>query len=107
MRKAMDAENEIRQLHERAQWSDAATLGIRAYGPEIFGFLVATTHSEDQAADVFSQFSLDLWTGISKFSWKSSFRTWAFTLARHAWLRSLRSPHRRRERPLAEHAHLS
>jgi RNA polymerase sigma-70 factor (ECF subfamily) len=97
----------IRTHHERAEWSDAVTAGLREYGPEIFGFLVATSGSEDQAADIFSQFSLDLWQGVRKFRWQSSFRTWAYTLARHAWLRVGQKAQRRRERPLSECSKLS
>jgi RNA polymerase sigma-70 factor (ECF subfamily) len=93
----VETEEEIRGHHARGQWSEAVTLGLARYGPEIFGFLLATTHAEDVADEVFARFSLDLWQGISGFRWQSSFRTWAYALARHAALRVLRNPHRRRE----------
>jgi RNA polymerase sigma-70 factor (ECF subfamily) len=77
---------------------------LRAYGPEILGFLIARVGDEDEAAEVFGEFSLDLWRGLGAFAWRCSARVWAFTLARHAAVRHALAPHRRRARniPLSE-----
>jgi len=37
----------------------------------------------------------DLWRGIKSFGWRCSFRTWLYTLARHAISRFKRAPHQR------------
>jgi RNA polymerase sigma-70 factor (ECF subfamily) len=82
----------------------AATAAVEGYGPEILGFLVAILKDEPAASDVFSQFCEDLWNGLPNFRWQSTFRTWAYTLARHAAQRYLRAPHRRRNMPLSQQA---
>jgi RNA polymerase sigma-70 factor (ECF subfamily) len=96
------AEAAIREHHRRAEWDAAVTLALREYGAEIFGFLIATLRSDEAAAEVFSRFSLDLWSGIAAFEWRSSFRTWAYALARHASLRFVRDPFAERARPLSQ-----
>src|SRR5262249_58616576 len=53
------------------------------------------------AEDAFSVFSEDLWRGFPGFRWQSSFRTWAYTLARHALHRSI-DREGRRAVPLSE-----
>jgi RNA polymerase sigma-70 factor, ECF subfamily len=57
--------------------------------------------TEIDAAEVFSSFCEDMWKGLPRFRWQSSFRTWAYTLARHALYRLGRDPQRRRERNMA------
>src|SRR5688572_23632048 len=91
-------EHQVRGYHERADWKAAATAGIKGYGPEILGYITAMSRSESDAGEVFSTFCEDLWKGLPGFRWQSSFRTWAYTLARHALFRVLRDPHRRPER---------
>lgn len=90
------AEARIRAFHEKAEWKAAATAALEGYGSEILGFLAAVMRDEHAAGEVFSQFCEDLWNGLPKFRWKSSFRTWAYTVARNASLRYLRSPEHRR-----------
>jgi RNA polymerase sigma-70 factor, ECF subfamily len=63
---------------------EAAQLAIERGGPEILGFLTAATRDEAEAAEAFSQFCEDVWIGLPKFEWRSSFRTWAYVLARSA-----------------------
>ena len=77
-------EHEVRSLCDRGDYEAATTRTLRSYGPEIFGFLVALHRSEQDAADVFSDFGESLWKGLPGFAWRSSLRTWAYTLARHA-----------------------
>jgi RNA polymerase sigma-70 factor (ECF subfamily) len=94
-------EERIRGLCDGQQWGPAATVALRGYGPEVLGYLSAMCRTESDAAEVFSSFCEDMWKGLPRFRWQSSFRTWAYTLARHALYRLGRDPQRRRERNLA------
>lgn len=62
----------------------ATTLVVQGYGPQILGYLTAMTRVEADARDAFSQFCEDLWRGLAGFRWRSSLRTWSYTLARNA-----------------------
>jgi RNA polymerase sigma-70 factor (ECF subfamily) len=62
----------------------ATTLIVQTYGPQILGYLTAMARVEADAHDAFSQFCEDLWRGLAGFRWRSSLRTWSYTLARHA-----------------------
>jgi RNA polymerase sigma-70 factor (ECF subfamily) len=91
------------QIAERLAARDlsaAATIGIRAYGAELLGYLTAVLHDEADAADAFSQCCEDIWRGVGDFRSDASFKTWAYKLAWHAALRLLRDPRRRRGRAL-------
>lgn len=75
----------IRALAEAGDLDGAATEAIRRYGAEIFGFLLALHGGdEDDAGDVFSTFSEQLWRGLGGFAWACSLRTWAYAVARNA-----------------------
>ena len=78
----------------------AATEAIRAYGPQVLGYLTAVLKDEDDARDVFSQFAEDLWRGLPGFRRECSLRAWAFKVAWHAASRHARDPYRRRHRPI-------
>lgn len=93
-----NVESEILRLFGKGNMDATATYALECYGPEVLGFLVATLRNEPDAEDVFSQLCEDAWRGIGKFGWRCSFRTWLYTLARHATARYLRSPHRKRGR---------
>ncbi len=97
----MALEEEILGHCDGERWGPAATAALKGYGPEILGYLSAMSRTETDAAEVFSIFCEDMWKGIPAFRWQSSFRTWAYTLARHALYRLSRDPHRRRERNVA------
>jgi RNA polymerase sigma-70 factor (ECF subfamily) len=99
-----EIERTARALWEQGTFSDAATAILRGYGPEILGLLRGLSRDEDDASEAFAVFAEDLLKGIPGFSWRSSARTWAYTLARHAMLRVQTSPHRRagRQIPLSE-----
>jgi RNA polymerase sigma-70 factor, ECF subfamily len=75
----------------------AAQLAIERGGPEILGFLVAATRDEAEASEAFSQFCENVWVGLPNFEWRSSFRTWAYVLARSA-LRCVRQEAKRARR---------
>ena len=95
-------EERIKAAADGGQWTDAATAALTGYGEEILGYLVAITRSETDASDAFSLFAEDLWKGLPKFRWECTFRTWAYGLARHAFARIKRDPHRRRAVPLGD-----
>lgn len=94
-------EGQIHAYCDAQQWGPAATAALRGYGPEVLGYLSAMCRTETDAAEVFSSFCEDMWKGLPRFRWQSSFRTWAYTLARHALYRLGRDPQRRRERNAA------
>lgn len=99
-REALEAE--LKTLCQAGDHRAATTLTIERYGPEILGYLVAVARTESDATDAFSLFSEDLWRGITGFRWEASMRTWAYTLARNALRRLVRTPERRaRKVPLS------
>lgn len=95
-------ETRLKELCDAEDYAAATTLTVEKYGPEILGYLVAVARTESDAADAFSLFSEDLWRGIAKFRWEASMRTWAYTLARNALRRLVRTPERKaRKVPLS------
>jgi RNA polymerase sigma-70 factor (ECF subfamily) len=89
-------ERDVRLLCERGEHNAAAALALRGYGPELFGFLVAIHRDEDEAGDSFSELSEILWRKLPGFAWQSTFRTWAYAVARNVL--------RTRRRGAARHA---
>jgi RNA polymerase sigma-70 factor (ECF subfamily) len=57
------------------------------------GFLVTYVRDAEDAAEVFADFSEQLWKSLPRFEWRCSARTWAYMLARRA-----ARHYRRRER---------
>jgi len=93
-------ETAVREAHGRGDMAAAVRAGLSLYQAEVYSFLCARLGAESDAHEVFSQMSEDLWRGIAAFEWRSSFRTWLYTLARHAAVRYERTP--RRLHPLSE-----
>jgi len=79
----IEFEAEMQSLFRVGEFRQVVTRTLQAYGPEVFGFLLAIVRSEHDAADIFGDFSFDLWAGITSFEWRCSLRTWVYTLARH------------------------
>lgn len=98
-----DIEAEVRAAHDAGDMERAATLAMRGYGPELLGFLVATIGDHGRASDAFGQLGEDLWRGLPGFNWRSSLRTWAYTLARNAAHRLRAEAWQRKGRRLATH----
>jgi len=90
------AEAALRRLWQAGARHDVVTQVMRAYGPEVLGYLLGALRGEGEAADAFSQFTLNLWQASESFRGDSSFRTWAYALARHAVGRIVRERGRRR-----------
>ncbi len=97
-------EAEIRAHFDAGRLEEAATVALEGYGRELLGYLVATMRSEEDAGEVFAQLAEDLWRGLPDFRWRSTFRTWCYSLARNAAGRFRRRPHNqpRRRVPLSK-----
>ena len=104
-----DVLGEIRRRHEQGDRNGAATDAIRLLGPEIFGLLLAFHRNEEDASEVFSLFTEQLWRGLPNFAWNCSLRTWAYAIARNASLRFRRDVRRRAKRwiPLSSYDAIS
>lgn len=87
----------------------ATSAALRAYGPEIFGFLVSLVGKTGDTDEVFARFSEQIWRGLPAFGWQCSLRTWTYGVARHAAYNHLRDERRRarRQAPLPEGSALS
>lgn len=76
----------------------AATALLEGYGQELLGFLIAHLRDREIAAEVFSEFTEDLWHGLDGFRWQCSARVWCYTLIRNAATRHVKDAQRRRRR---------
>ena len=93
-----ELEEEIRCRLQEKDHSGAATVALRGYRAEIFGFLLAFHRDQEDALEVFSLFGERLWLDLPSFKQECSFRTWAYILARHASLNYRRDTRRRAKR---------
>jgi RNA polymerase sigma-70 factor (ECF subfamily) len=89
-------ETRIRDLHQAGDLRAAATCALEGYGPEIFGCMVGLLSSDQDAEEAFADFAEDVWVGLPGFGWRSTFRTWAYVLARNAVRRLHTGPEGRR-----------
>ena len=86
---------QARAALRRAPRPSSATTARR-----ILGYLTSVLRNDGDAADVFSQFTEDLWRGLPGFRGECPVRVWAYRLAWHAAARHLRDPFRQRGRAL-------
>ena len=77
-------ERDLGAALDAGRMSDAATLAIRGYGPQILGYLGSVVRDDGLADEAFSRFAEDLWKGIAGFRRESSLRTWAYRVAWNA-----------------------
>jgi RNA polymerase sigma-70 factor (ECF subfamily) len=94
-------EQRIRAYGDAGDGKRAATAIIEGYGREIHGFLIAHLRDPGAAAEVFSQFTEDLWRGLDGFRWQCSARVWSYALVRHAASRYIKDARRRRRRQVS------
>ncbi len=87
-------------LIEDGELQAGAEAVVRDYGPQILGYLTSILRNDADAAEVFSQFTEDLWRGLPGFRGECPVRVWAYRLAWHAAARHLRDPYRQRGRRL-------
>jgi RNA polymerase sigma-70 factor, ECF subfamily len=93
-----DRDAELRALVEAGELDGAATRFMEQHGGDILAFLAVRFRDQSAASEVFSDFTEDFWRGLSGFRWRTSLRSWAYTLARNAANRYQRSTHRREAR---------
>src|SRR5882672_1095249 len=97
---AVDLDGTIKSQLAAGELAAAATTALSALGPQILGYLCATLRDDDDAYDVYGQFSEELWKSIGKFRGESSFKTYAYKVVMHSISRYRRDAYRRRGRPL-------
>jgi len=102
-------EAEIRAACEAGEQERAVTLLLQVYAEELLSFLIARLGDRSRGEEAFSLLAEDLWVGLPKFEFRSSVRTWAYTVARHVAARYARAPVRRKDRnlTLSKNVHLS
>ncbi|HWL40758.1 MAG TPA: SIR2 family protein, partial [Gemmatimonadaceae bacterium] len=80
------------QACKQGDYARAARAVIEGYGAEIYSFLVGQLRGEEsKAAEVFSDFTEQLWRGLPNFDWRFSMRAWCYRLARSSHRRLLRT----------------
>lgn len=98
----MDVEHLIRCHCERGEKNEAVAAAMRAYSRELHAFLLCKLGHQD-AADANAELWEAILVGIDAFRWSSSFRTWAYAIARRTLGGSLKRRHRdRRHLPLSQ-----
>lgn len=88
----MELERQLAEYLDLGKKSEAATLALRTWGDELFGFLVYHLRDDVAASDVFSQLTEDFWRSLSTFRRRCSVRTWLYLLARNAAARYRQTP---------------
>lgn len=94
---AEERELAIREHCAKGELDAAITVALGVYGDELFGFLMGLARDHDQAEDAFSAMCERIWRGLEAFHWDSSFRVWAYRIARNEFLRTLRDASRARK----------
>lgn len=102
-----EAEQSIREAHERRDFDRAITLAIEAYGHEIFSFLVSRLRAQSDAEEAFSMFTESLCHAMPAFEFRCSVRAYLYTLGRNSANRWATEPNNRRARNLSMSAHHS
>ncbi|MEM6296145.1 MAG: sigma-70 family RNA polymerase sigma factor [Myxococcota bacterium] len=98
-REALD--RTIRSLCDEGRHDEATSKTLRAYGPELMGFLIATAKDDAAADDAFGSACEHIWKGLPRFEWRSSLRTWLYAVTRNALRMVQRGAARKREVPLS------
>jgi RNA polymerase sigma-70 factor (ECF subfamily) len=93
-------EREIQALCKRGDLAAAVERALEGYGQEIMRLMASVLHDYERSRDAFSLFSENLLRGLSGFRWESSFRTWAYRLARNACYQVMHAP-AGREQPVS------
>ena len=91
-------DDEVRAWIDAGRVDEAATLVVRALGPEVYGFLRAALASDADADEVFANACERVWRALPAFRWQCSLRTWVYVIARNEAARFVRSAQRRNAR---------
>jgi RNA polymerase sigma-70 factor (ECF subfamily) len=87
-----DLEAEIRRRVAAEDLAGAMSAALRGYGHELMGFLVGLSGDHGEAEEVFGVTCEKLWRALPAFRWDSSFRVWAYVVARNEFYRARRGP---------------
>jgi RNA polymerase sigma-70 factor, ECF subfamily len=85
-------EQDIHGLCRQGDLAGAVERALEGYGQEIMRLMASVLHDYERSRDAFSLFSENLLRGLSGFRWESSFRTWAYRLARNACYQVMHAP---------------
>ncbi len=96
---AVDAE--VRALCSANAVSGAVDVAIRAHGGEIMHLLISRSRDAELASEAYATFAEDVLRGMPRFEFRSSVRTWLYTLAHHALARVAKARGRRGAREQA------
>ena len=80
----MELDRLVREHRAAGDGAGAATAVIKALGPAILRYLRSMLRVEEDAADAFSQWSENVWTGLPAFRAEASIKTWGYRLAWNA-----------------------
>jgi RNA polymerase sigma-70 factor, ECF subfamily len=97
-RKRDELERTLRQRLSEGDRDGATTAVIESYGPEIYSFLVAVHRDEGDADEVFALFAEAFWQALQTFAGNSTFRTFAYAIARRLSYRYRRDSARKKKR---------
>jgi RNA polymerase sigma-70 factor (ECF subfamily) len=98
-----ELEADLKRRFDVADFDGVIAAAIAGYGDELYGFLLGLAGDASRADDVFSAMCERMWKGLAKLRWDSSFRVWAYTIARNEFLRSTRESNRARKQvPVSE-----
>jgi len=93
-------EQDIQGLCKQGDLAAAVERALEGYGQEIMRLMASVLHDYERSRDAFSLFSENLLRGLPGFRWESSFRTWAYRLARNACYQVMHAP-AGREQPMS------
>ena len=97
-RRRDELERTLRKRLSEGDRDGAATAVIESYGSEIYSFLVAVHRSESDADEVFALFAEAFWQALPTFAGNSTFRTFAYAIARRLSCRYRRDSTRKKKR---------
>jgi len=93
----------VRARFDAGDLDGTIATALAGYGDELFGFLIGLARDRTQAEDAFGAACERIWRGLPKFRWDSTFRVWAFRIARNEFLRTTREVARaRRAVPISQ-----
>jgi RNA polymerase sigma-70 factor (ECF subfamily) len=98
---AESCESSIRAAWDRGDFDISMTLAVERYANELYGFLRGLGRDDSLAEEAFSATLERIWRALPRFRWESSFRVWAYRIARNELLRvALAARRARRSVPL-------
>jgi RNA polymerase sigma-70 factor (ECF subfamily) len=104
MQSTEPSETAIHQAWTAGDLDAAATMALQLYRAEMSSFLVWRLRSPSDGQEAFSMLAEDLWSGMPRFEWRCTVRTWMYVLARNAAARLMASAHKRLERQVSQTA---